>query len=169
MTTIRRGPNRLYLGGYLGARELVIHFSASFLVMCRIVSTLKAIIHYGTFHASLPQPKSCGNGRLRKLNMVFSRLDILFRVARMKITASLKFGQKNICSQLKLFTNWLLRSFWRCLLHKFHMKVRITALTKKKFRLQIEGMVGSSLWGRNHAPLCLQFPIFGFYLMLLLR
>ena len=51
---------------------------------------LKVTIHYATFRASfdsshLPQPISCRNGLFRQLNKVFRQLNILCRVARIKI------------------------------------------------------------------------------------
>ena len=74
--------------------------------------------------------------------MIFRRLNILCQVPRIKITASLTFDQKNICSQLKLLASYsevFDVTWWR----KCHKMIRITDLTEKKLRLQIAGTVGN--------------------------
>ena len=88
----------------------------------------------------LRQPICCRNGLLRQLNMVFSRLNIISRVARMRITDCLTFGQKNICRELILLASFseVFNVAW-CT--KCHKDVRITAMDEKKLSLKFAGMV----------------------------
>ena len=135
--------------------------------MWRIGLPVRDILHAATFRACfcnnrLRQPISYGNGLLRQQNMVFSKLNILCRVARMrKITSYLMFGQKNICGQLNLLASCseVVDVVWWT---KCDKEVRITALTKKKLRLQIAGMVGSVYALTRLAPAtsscCKQLP-----------
>ena len=160
--TTRNVPNNffLYWGatspdfiGYWSARELLIVS----LVMWRIGSTLKATIHYSNFRASIfiyrllqTAVIKLREWLLRQLNMVFSRLNILSRVARMRITASLTFGHKNTCGQLQLFASYS-EVFDVAWCTKCHNEVKITALTEKKLCLQITWIIGNvSLCMRSH-------------------
>ena len=60
----------------------------------------------------------------------------------MMIVASLKFGQNNICGQLKLFAICsAVFEVDRCT--KCHKEARISSVTEKKLRLQIAGVVGN--------------------------
>ena len=85
------------------------------------------------------QPITCRNGLLWQLNMVFSRQNILSRIARIRITASLTFDQKNIFVELKLLASCSeVDADQKC-----HKEVTIIVLTEKKLRSQITGMIGS--------------------------
>ena len=105
--------------------------------MWRIGSTLEATTHYATFRASfcsnhLRQPISCKNGKLRQLNMIFSRLNILSRVIRIRMTAfswSEKYLQ-SIKTPCHLF-----RSFRNCLMHKMQQSGKNKCLDWEKWAL----------------------------------
>ena len=125
------GATSPHLIGYQPTCDLLINS----LMMWGIGSTLNATIHYSIFRAS-------SANKLRQLNMVFSMLHILSRVTRMRLTASMTFGQKNICGQLEIFASFL--EFFdvaRCT--KWHNGVKISTLTEKKLRSQIAGIDGS--------------------------
>ena len=86
--------------------------------------------------------------------MIFRRLNILCQVPRIKITASLTFDQKNICSQLKLLASYsevFDVTWWR----KCHKMIRITDLTEKKLRLQIAGTVGNLYRLQERLAMCM--------------
>ena len=71
------------------------------------------------------------------------RLDIISRVSRMRIAASLTFCQTNIRGRLKLLTSCS-EDFDVTWCTKFHKEVRITSLTEKKLCLQNTEMVDST-------------------------
>ena len=105
------------------------------------------------FRNRLWQPVNYGNDILQQLNMVFCRLNILPRVARMRITASLSLGQKIISGQLKHLASYskVFDVAFGC-----RKEVRITALTEKQLHSQIAGIVSNvyavTVW-------CVQLPV----------
>ena len=148
---LQREPNDLFfvwvLRSYVTASDWLLDIPWIVDWFASDVTHLIATIHEATFRARfcsnrLRQRISCGNGLLRQLSMVFSRLNILSRVARNRMTASLTFGQKNICGQLKLLASCS-KVFEVTWYTKCNKKVRITPLTKKMLRLQIAGTVDS--------------------------